>query len=382
MANGAGIEARNVAGAMTSMRIDELISNLAIGIAQGQMELDGVCMDIAKFMGDAQIAFGKRAGSDEPDLLSLIELGFTPNFYQFVDTILEVRVAISSEFEESREYDVSQSSLHQDEYSQQNEYESQRSHEYSGSSYSYGRSGSGWWWGGARSGYGSSRAYSGASSSRYGGSSSYKNTNLSCTTVDAKYASTYNYSVEGSSLIKTKIVPIPPPDVFEEIIRAKLQERKEWEQRMRLIDQSRSILGSVLGSADSITTDEEGLDKLIAEFKKDHAARVHDAVLNLQDEYNQLTTDHWAVIKNSVRDREAADIALNSAIEKVQQIVDYYPDEPKDVSLEDLLDALKNHLETFKLKINDIQEKLPPEEEKEAPEEAPSEDENTDGGEK
>ena len=33
-------EALGVAGALTSMRIDELISNLAIGIAQGQMQLD------------------------------------------------------------------------------------------------------------------------------------------------------------------------------------------------------------------------------------------------------------------------------------------------------------------------------------------------------
>lgn len=83
------MEAKNVAGAITSMGLDELISNLAIGIAKGQMELDKVCMDIAQFMGDARVAFGKKPGSDEPDLISLIELGFTPNFYQFLDTILK-----------------------------------------------------------------------------------------------------------------------------------------------------------------------------------------------------------------------------------------------------------------------------------------------------
>jgi len=61
MANGAGLEARNVAGAITSMGVGELISKLAIGIAEGQLELDSVCMQIAQFMGDAQVARGGAA---------------------------------------------------------------------------------------------------------------------------------------------------------------------------------------------------------------------------------------------------------------------------------------------------------------------------------
>ncbi|MCH7478015.1 MAG: hypothetical protein IIA14_07935, partial [SAR324 cluster bacterium] len=56
----AGSEATSVAGAVTSMRVDEMISNLAIGIAHGQMELDQTCMEIAQFMADAQVAFGKK----------------------------------------------------------------------------------------------------------------------------------------------------------------------------------------------------------------------------------------------------------------------------------------------------------------------------------
>lgn len=357
MANEVGLEARNVAGAMTSMHIDELISNLAIGIAQGQMQLDQACMQIAQFMGDAQVAFGKRAGSDEPDLLSLIELGFSPNFYQFVDTILEVRVAVSSQFEETREYDTSLTSVHQDEYQTQNQYESQQSSAYGG--YSYGSGGWGWWFGGRRYGYGSS--YSGSASSKYASSSSYKQKNVSLTTVDAKYASTYNYAVEGSSLIKTKIVPIPPPQVFEEIVRAKVQQRKEEEQRLRWLDQARTILTGAVNSTGSILDDGEGLGKSAAMFKDTNAAKVQESILGLKDDYNQMTTDHWAVIPGSVTLREAADNALKNAVDGARQVVDYYPDEPGDVDIADLLTNVKNALTEFKDKIESIREKIPSE---------------------
>jgi hypothetical protein len=369
MPEGAGLEARNVAGAMTSMHIDELISNLAIGIAQGQMQLDQVCMEIAQFMGDAQVAFGKRAGSDEPDLLSLIELGFSPNFYQFVDTILEVRVSVSTQFEESREYDTSQTQMHQDEYQSQSSYESRSSQTSSG--YSYGYSGYyGWWWWGRRYGYGGSRY--GSSSSRSASSSSLKQKNVSLTTVDAKYASTYNYAVEGSSLVKTKIVPVPPPQVFEEIVRAKVQERREWEQRMRWTDQARSILTAAANTAYSTISDGEGLGKSLITFKRDNAVKVRDPVLNLQDEYNQMTTDHWAVIKNSVRLREAADNELESIVENTRKLVDAFPEDgtsPDDSTVvKNLLTALKNSLESFKGQIEELLEKIPAQEEETAKE--------------
>lgn len=372
MANGAGLEVRNVAGAMTSMHIDELISNLAIGIAQGQMQLDQVCMEIAQFMGDAQVAFGKRAGSDEPDLLSLIELGFSPNFYQFVDTILEVRVSVSTQFEESREYDTSQTDMHQDEAQSQSSYESQKS----SSSYSYGR---GWSWGWSPWyygywGYGGSGSSS-SSSSRYAGSSSYKNKNISLTTVDAKYASTYNYAVEGSSLVKTKIVPVPPPQVFEEIVRAKVQERREWEQRMRWTDQARSILTGVSNSVDTTLADGNGLGKSINLFGKDNADNVQNSILSLQDDYNQMSTDHWAVITGSVRLREAADNKMKSIIENTQKLVDAYAGDttPAGTDIQPFINALKDNLGAFKGNIDELLNKLPVEEE-EAAGEAPQQE--------
>jgi hypothetical protein len=365
MPEGAGLEAANVAGALTSMHIDELVSNLAIGIAKGQMELDKVCMDIAQFMGDAQVAFGKRAGSDEPDLMSLIELGFTPNFYQFVDTILEVRVSVSTQYEESREYDTSRTAMHQDEYESQSRYSSSRSSGYSSRSGGYSWGGYWGWWGwGWGGGGGYNRSSYGSSSSSYGGSTSYKQKNITLNTVDAKFASTYNYAVEGSSLIKAKIVPVPPPQVFDEVVRAKFQERRDWEQRMRWQDQARSILTTTANTAGSIKNDKNGLAYTPqGSFDKTNAETAQNSVLNLQDEYNRMTIDNWAVITGGVQLREDADNTLNTINRNAQKLVDLFADTSPAVSdLQLVIDALKNDLETFKGKIQELLDKLPEEE--------------------
>lgn len=361
MPQGVGMEAKSVAGALTNMRIDELISNMAIGIAEGQMELDKACMEIAQFMGDAQIAFGKRAGSDEPDLLSLVELGFSPNFYQFVDTILEIRVSVSTQFEESREYNVSQQNQHIDEYQRQDQYERRSSSSSSGTSDTTHYGWYGWWGWGGRHGK-SSSAYASSGSSRTASASSYKRKNVSINTVDAKYASTYNYAVEGSSLIKTKIVPIPPPQVFEEIVRAKVQERKDEEQRLRWTKQSKSRLGTVAANTTAVLADKNGLAKGTVGFKKENATAIQDAVNKIQEEYNGLTTDHWSVITDSVEIREAADNALNTVSGDVQKLVDSFPEDgslPEDTSVKDLLAGIKTACETLKAKVDALLAKIP-----------------------
>ena len=99
-------ETKRIGGALTNMGISDLVSNLAVGIARGQFSLDQACMELASFMGEAEIAFGKRPDSDEPDKLSLLELGFTPNFYQFNDTTIEVKVAISSQVQRDTQIGV------------------------------------------------------------------------------------------------------------------------------------------------------------------------------------------------------------------------------------------------------------------------------------
>jgi len=49
--------------------------------------------------------------------------------------------------------------------------------------------------------------------------------------VDASYSRKYDYKAEGSSLLRTTLVPLPPPkqlkDYMEAFIRARLEENKD-----------------------------------------------------------------------------------------------------------------------------------------------------------
>jgi len=142
----------------------EMVVKLATAIAEGQFKLDMVSCEIAKFMGDK-----KKAPVYLPDLTdpkgekeivtSLIGAGFQPTFYQFTDTIIEVKMAIS--MNKTTEASVSTS---------------------------------------AKGGWGPFSA-----------------------SVNASYSSKYSYSVEGSSLLRTKITPLPPNNFMQRILDMKAQ---------------------------------------------------------------------------------------------------------------------------------------------------------------
>lgn len=112
-----------------------------------------------------------------PTRMSMMELGFAPTFYQFVDTIIEVKIAIkmtrTSEYSRTRQNKT---------LDRANSYKRKRS-----------------FWGTKRS--------------------SGSNSSVSTSQVDATYSSKYSYSAEGASLLRTKLSPIPPPPVLEERIR-------------------------------------------------------------------------------------------------------------------------------------------------------------------
>jgi hypothetical protein len=105
--------------------------------------------------------------------LSLMELGFTPTFYQFVDTIIEVKVSISM----SRE---------------------------------------------AQAAFSTTTV---AAEAEGGHAIFYAKTAAKVSTVSASYASKYQYSAEGSSLMRTKLVPVPPPAILEERIRQMIEKK-------------------------------------------------------------------------------------------------------------------------------------------------------------
>ncbi|MEO9484724.1 MAG: hypothetical protein ABJG47_14795 [Ekhidna sp.] len=323
-------ETRKVAGAIASMGIDELIFNMAKGIADGQARLDQTCMDLAVQMGDAQIEFGKIPGTNEADLISLVELGFTPNFYQFVDTILEINVSVTSQYEEEQETVRSEIDNQTDEKQTQTQYAHQRNNNYSG--YGYGRSW-GYGYGYGRWGYGGhGYGYSGGSNTTDKVNTAQKTKTVKVNTVDASFSSKYGYEVAASSVIKTKIVPIPPPQVLEEAVQNAAKERKEWAKRFALLRYSKVIFSTL--SSSGVTTKElingflehgEGDDKVEAstpDFAK--ATEIKIAIESLNDEYAKLTSDHWSVIEN-VKDRRMLDNYYENAIKMVAKLMSYYP---------------------------------------------------------
>ena len=160
----------------------EMIKSMGLSIAQAQFELDSASLRLAKMMAgekypdptnpdgeeiDPHVSFGGQ------DNLSLMELGFTPTFYQFVDTIIEVKISISMSLEKS--YNFSTTTV--------------------------------------------------TAEAEGGHAFFYAKTSAKVSTVSASYASKYQYSAEGSSLIRTKLVPVPPPQVLEERIRKMIEER-------------------------------------------------------------------------------------------------------------------------------------------------------------
>lgn len=165
----------NVGQELASVPFDEMIIAMGTAIAEAQFELD-------RLSARNLIMMSGLDKNDKVDFngqqLSLLELGFVPTFYQFVDTLIEVKMVVK----------MSQTR------------ESSRATSQSSSKVTLRRK-SGWF-----------------------SSSSKTSISASTTTVDAKYSSKYNFSAEGSSLMRTKLVPIPPPAILQERINRMIEE--------------------------------------------------------------------------------------------------------------------------------------------------------------
>lgn len=149
----------------------EMVYKLASAIAEGQYKLDMVSCQIAALMGDkdkSKISLPLYTSLTASTNLetSMIGAGFQPTFYQFIESIIEVKMAITM----SKETDTS-----------------------------VGFSASG----GCR---------------------------LFSASVNASYSSKYSYKVEGSSLLRTKIVPVPPNQFLTKYL------EKQSEIQQKIID--------------------------------------------------------------------------------------------------------------------------------------------------
>lgn len=181
---------QSVGSELLEVNFSHLVGGMGQGIADAQLRLDMVSMQLAQMMSgrDYKLLVMNENGTfrldknnrpvtiDMPAVrvtfggeeYSLLELGFTPTFYQFVDTIIEVKVSVSI----TREETATQSSTDVD----------------------------------ARLGLG-------------GNLITGFHVGLKVSTVSASFASKYQYSAEGSSLLRTKLVPVPPPAILQERMR-------------------------------------------------------------------------------------------------------------------------------------------------------------------
>jgi hypothetical protein len=164
----------------------EMIKSMGLAIAQAQFELDNTSLRLARMMAGEEYDVPDPTDDDpaktkkvqalvqfDGKSLSLMELGFTPTFYQFVDTIIEVKVSISMSREAQQAFSTTTVT---------GEFEG-------------------------------------------GHAVFYAKTAAKVSTVSASYASKYQYSAEGSSLLRTKLVPVPPPGILETRIRDMIEKK-------------------------------------------------------------------------------------------------------------------------------------------------------------
>jgi hypothetical protein len=149
----------------------EMIKNLGLGIAEAQYALDKVSIKIAQLMAGFTEGPDGQMVPDETTLIklkqgqdgiSLLSLGFIPTFYQFVDTVIELKMAISMKKESEFKASIS------------------------------------------------------VKAAGFGGAG------FVAASVNASYAQKYQYSAEGSSLMRTKLVTVPAPAMFEQRIKEML----------------------------------------------------------------------------------------------------------------------------------------------------------------
>ena len=166
---------------LASVPFPQMVRSLGVGIAEAQYQLDLVSLRIARMMA------GYEGDEDDEESLllpkddkrkylvefndgskySLLELGFTPTFYQFVDTVIELKMSISMS----------------------------KSSEYKRTSKRVSAAGGGFLFAAA----------------------------ATVSSVSASFSAKYQYAAEGSSVMRTKLVPVPAPALLEERIRGLIE---------------------------------------------------------------------------------------------------------------------------------------------------------------
>jgi hypothetical protein len=144
----------------------QMVQSLGAGIAEAQYALDKMSVRIAQMLAGYEIDSNGKVKKEPTSFIklqengenySLLELGFSPTSYQFSETYIEVKIAISMKDESEAKASMSTS---------------------------------------VKAPFG-----------------------LFSASVNASYSQKYQYSVDGSAFLRTKLVTVPAPAVFEQRLR-------------------------------------------------------------------------------------------------------------------------------------------------------------------
>jgi len=171
----------NVGHELLNVPFPEMIFSMASAIATSQAALDMESINILRVMGDKVNApvylptinldpSGKLLDDDKEFVTSMIGAGFQPTFYQFVETIIEVKMDITV----------------------------------------------------VNSGKEPEQKYMGYRSTTVLSSLGHFRTIL-VTPMNARYTNSYTHTVEGHSLLRTRLVPLPPNTFIQRLLDMKAQ---------------------------------------------------------------------------------------------------------------------------------------------------------------
>jgi hypothetical protein len=153
---------------LPSPPISQMIGGLAKAVATAQDKLDAHAIAMAEEMSRAPSFGGAGLMLTDGRAFSLLELGFAPSFFKFTEARITIKLSVSSSFEEEK-----------------------------GNSKSKTRRRLGLFYGGPRA-----------------------------STVNADYASKYQYSTDSASMVSIKMVALPTPKIMEMRIQQQMSDAR------------------------------------------------------------------------------------------------------------------------------------------------------------
>ena len=191
---------RSVGQDLLDVPFPEMVQKLALAIAESQMALDMNSIDVAQTLASTMLpeetvivaieetvdADGKVTGTEvlyNEKEMPLLVYGLNPTFYEFTETIIEVKMSITMKTERSAEREF-------------------------GKKFSFTNKTD------IKTNFSAGGGFLGSLFGAPKVSASIKNTTTVAytSTYNAKYSQKYSYNAEGTSLLRTTLKPVPPPD--------------------------------------------------------------------------------------------------------------------------------------------------------------------------